>query len=488
MPDDVFLPGLDHRAPSVTLPNAPWDAVGEGIVLLRPSGTITFANQAACAQLGWAHDELLGQPFDMLLAESHRPALAATGAGRRHVVAQHRARGALPVELTLNASPADGLIVATIRDLSAERADRQAVDGAEHRRQQTAKLDELVDLAGTLAHEFNNALAVILSSVGFLAEAVPADSAAGQDVERIRAAAERGARLTRQLLGPTPTESGPVAPVDLGALLGHLAWIVERATGADLRVRRAADLPPVAVDVRELEQLVLALTLDHPTSPGEDREVVLETALADLTQADLAGHVGARPGPYVVLIVTTTRRSARGFGATLALTSAYNIVRRVGGVLEFDDTATGSSWVRVLLPTGGPVVPPPAAADRRYTILVVDDTAALLLLTARLLRKHGYAVLEASGGKEALQLARSNEIDLVLTDVVMPRMSGVELVDALHELPTPPVALFMSAYSDSMLTVAGDRDVPLLRKPFSEEQLLQQVAAQLPTTMPFGGD
>jgi CheY-like chemotaxis protein len=331
-------------------------------------------------------------------------------------------------------------------------------------RQQAERLDGLAELAGSLAHEFNNLLAVILSSVGFVSEAVADLDGVEADLERIRDAAERGARLTRHLLGATGPEAR--GRVDVGALVDDVGRLVEWGTRGDVRVRATPGLPAAAGDRRELEQLLLSLVLDPEAADGgAGRTVTLATSLITLTPTEAAAFE-VDDGTYVELAI--------GCRATvLAVTAAYRLARRNGGALVVDDDAL----VRLLLPLAdvGDVEPDrPRVVDRRTVVLVVDDTEALRELTAGALQKHGYVVLEAASGAEALRLVEANEIDLVLTDVVMPRMSGLELHDAIGSLPAPPPVVFMSGYSDAVLSEGPDV-APVLRKPFSEQELLDHV-------------
>ncbi|MCU1487077.1 MAG: putative multi-sensor signal transduction histidine kinase [Actinomycetia bacterium] len=439
---------------------APWDALPDAVVVTRPNGTVTFANQAADALFGWTSVELVGQPVDVLVTESHRP-LVATGAGWREVTARHRGGDEVPVELWV--AEQAGNVVVVLRDRrGALAAADEAARTASHR-QQADRLDGLAELAGSLAHEFNNLLAVVLSSVGFVTEAVGDQPAVAPDLERIRDAAERGARLTRHLLGATGGEPAR-GSVDVGALVDDVGRIVEWGTRGDVRVRATPGLPPVVGDRRELEELLLSLVLDPDASTDVGRAVTLATSRVDLGVVEAAA-LDVPAGPYVELAV--------GCRATVfATTAAYRLARRNGGALVL-----GSEVIRLLLPMAGAEVPVAhEAPERRTVVLVVDDTEALRELTARALQKHGYAVLEAGSGAEALRLVDTNEVDLVLTDVVMPRMSGLELHDTIGAMPTPPPVVFMSGYSDAVLPEGPDV-APVLRKPFSEQDLLEHVRA-----------
>jgi PAS domain S-box-containing protein len=434
---------------------APWDALPDPIVVTKPNGTVTFANEAVGELLGWAPSELAGQPVDVLVGEAHRP-LVRVAAGWTEVDARHRDGGAVPVDLWV--ADHGSTVVVVLRDRRAAlAAAEQAALTARHR-QQADRLDGLAELAGSLAHEFNNLLAVVLSSVGFVTEAVGEQPVVAADLERIRDAAERGARLTRHLLGATGAEPHR-GSVDVGALVDDVGRIVEWGTRGDVRVRATPGLPAAVGDRRELEELLLSLVLDPDSSADAGRAVTLATAMVELGASEAAG-LDVPAGAYVELAV--------GCRATVfATTAAFRLARRNGGALVLEP-----DLVRLLLPVADATAPT-STAPERTVVLVVDDADALRELTARALQKHGYAVLEAGSGAEALRLVDSNEVDLVLTDVVMPRMTGLELHDAIGALPTPPPVVFMSGYSDSVLPEGTD----VLRKPFSEQELLDHVRA-----------
>jgi two-component system cell cycle sensor histidine kinase/response regulator CckA len=437
---DSFVHGLSSGSADVP-PLAAWDALPDPLVLTRPNGTITFANGAACELLGWRLIELVGQPIDVLVAEDAPPPAVDRQARWRDGVARHRDGDELPVSLWHASSP--GAAVLVLRDLRPAR-----------QREAAERLDGLAELAGSLAHEFNNLLAVILSSAGFLADSLPSEAAAAAgDVERIREAAERGARLTRHLLGSTGVEKQR-GEVDVGALIQDVVRLVEWATGGSVRLRLDPALPAISGDRRELEQLILGLALD-PAQPRGGSVTLTGTASADGRSVELAVGCAA---------------------SVFALTAAYTSVRRLGGSVTVDE-GPGGTVVRLVLPVAdGPVLDLDAPATRAV-ILVVDDAEALRQLTARALQQHGYVVLEAGTGEEALRLVQANVVDLVLTDVVMPGMSGLEVADAVAALPEAPPVVLMSGYSDDVVPPERSGDVPLLRKPFSEQALLDHVRA-----------
>jgi two-component system cell cycle sensor histidine kinase/response regulator CckA len=486
---DGFQPGLEGASGGDAGHPGLWDALPDGVVVAKQNGTVVLVNRAAEALLGWTAGELVGQPLDVVVPERHRPAMAAVGAGWCDVAVRRRDGDEAAVALHVAPGSPDTVVV-LLRDRRAELAAAERAAQAEARRWQAKRLDSLADLAGTVAHELNNVLAVVLSSSGFLVEAVAGDAAAGADLERVRSAAERGARLTRRLLGVGAGASdvgGGAEPVVVDEVIDDLQTLVERASGVEIVLRRASTPVPVRVGRRQLEHLVLALVLDD--DGGDDRRRELEVGDAVLTTADAAGRDGVVvPGRYVSLV-------ARCRLSTLSLTTAAAIVRRNGGVLQVDDADDGETVVRVLLPAADVPVAPGDRSDaatsdegggsaardpvggRREVVVVVDDQEALRQLTGRILERSGYVVLEAGSAAEALRLVDGNEVDVVVSDVVMPGMSGVELLAALGERGDGPPVVLMSGYSDAVL--GAGVDVPLLRKPFSADQLVEGVRAAI---------
>lgn len=457
-----FVQGIGPSAADA-MAFALWDALPDAVVVTKANGTITRVNHVTASLLGWPPDELVGQPVDVLVGEPHRP-LVGAGTGWHDVTARHRSGEEVAAELWVAAHGSH--VVAVLRDRRpALVAAREAAVTARHR-EQVERLDGLAELAGSLAHEFNNLLAVVLSSVGFVTEAVGDQPAVATDLERIRDAAERGARLTRHLLGATG-EHVAQASVDVGALVDDVGRLVEWGTRGDVRVRATPGVPAAACDRRELEQVLLSLVLD-PESPADaSRTTTLATRMTVLRAIEAAA-LDVVAGPYVELAVTCR-------ASVFATTAAFRVARRNAGALLLD----GEGTVRLLLPVAGadvPVAAAPQPTARRSVVLVVDDTEALRELTARALQNHGYAVLEAGSGAEALRLIDTNEIDLVLTDVVMPGMTGLELHDTIAGMPEPPAVVFMSGYSDAVLP-EGDGVAPVLGKPFSEQELLDHVRA-----------
>jgi len=387
------------------------------------------------------------------------------------------------------------------------------VDVSERRRLErrlymVERLEAIGKLAGGIAHNFNNMLSTILGYSDLLMTDLPMGDPRRHEIEEIRQAALRSAELTRQLLAFSrqqvlqPSElrlNDVVAAMDrtFRGLLGDRIDVVLGLDGA---------LGPVVADRSQLEQVLLNLVLNaRDALAGMERgELRLETAALHLDAANrtIAG-VEIPAGDYAVLRVSdsgrgmdaatrarafepffTTKRAGEGVG--LGLATAYGIVKQSGGFIWIDSELGRGTAVSVYLPVAklADLPPPPSASETsldataRETLLLVEDEDAVRAMAARILRQRGYTVLEAGTGGEALALLERYDgpLDLVVTDIVMPEVSGIELADRLPALREGVRVLFVSGYSESddALTKAASR-ATLLNKPFRAGELLSAV-------------
>jgi CheY-like chemotaxis protein len=374
-------------------------------------------------------------------------------------------------------------------------------------------LDSLRRLAGGVAHDYNNMLAVILSFGAFVQESLEEQLTAGQfdadglrrsleDVGRVIEAAQRATGLSRKLqLFGSKAVLRPIE-VDVNGLLDREAETLVELVGddIDLDVRLQPQLRPALADADQVLEVLQALISNARDAMPEGGLLSIETGTVAVTHA--AGSAGELPdGDYVRLSVRDTgcgmseevRQRAiepffttkpRGAGPGLGLAAAYGTATQLGGDLRIESELGAGTAVHVLLPAApdcaGPAVDAPVSRRDGDVVLVVDDEAQLRELVARILRRSGYEVLVAADGQEALVLAREHaeRIGCLLSDIVMPRMLGGELANRLTaELPGLPV-LFMSGYADPMLAEQPlGPDVRILSKPFTDVELLTEVRA-----------
>ncbi|MDQ1430836.1 MAG: hypothetical protein QOF40_1438, partial [Actinomycetota bacterium] len=361
----------------------------------------------------------------------------------------------------------------------------------------------------------NNLLAVILNYASFVEDEIQDNEVARADVEQIRIAAERAAGLTRQLLIFGRQETIQPVTLDLNAVVIDVQTLLAPTIGPHIEivVDAAPDLPPVRADQGQLEQVLVNLAVNARDAMPLGGTVTIETGVLEFDKDDARTRRGLRLGRYLTLSVSDTgmgmspevlarafepffTTKASGEGTGLGLATVYGIVTEAGGtVLLYSEGELGTT-VRVYLPAAEEAATVPrssrAATVRRgqgETILVVEDEQAMREVAARILRRNGYRVLEAADGDEALAVAGDQRCDLLLTDLIMPRMSGRELVERAHERwPGLPV-LFMSGYSRGVLGAhhALDCSVALILKTFSDQALVEKVRAVLTADAPQPG-
>jgi two-component system, cell cycle sensor histidine kinase and response regulator CckA len=417
------------------------------------------------------------------------------------------------VEFSARANFTPGRHLAILRDVTerkraeaARERSREEAERLEEALHQAQKLDTVGQLAGGVAHDFNNLLAVIMHASEFALTELDGHPAA-EEVREIRAAADRAAALTRQLLVFSRREIAQPRLLDLNELATSVERLLRRTIGEHIELTTALDpaLPFVRADPNQLEQVLLNLAVNARDAMPEGGTLCVETATVELDAEYARLHLGVQPGTYVRLAVSDTGRGMtpevrerafepffttkpKGAGTGLGLATTYGIVKQNGGHVEIYSEPGAGTVMKVYLPAapsretqghGGdePAVMPSGAGE---LILVVEDEEGVRRVTERILRAGGYEVLAASGPQEALELAAGAQVDLVLTDVVMPVMSGAALVERLRQDAERLPAIFMSGYTDRPGALPSD--AAFLSKPFSRQSLLEQVARALGET------
>ena len=389
-----------------------------------------------------------------------------------------------------------------------ERLQAQAErERLENRLHQSQRLESLGLLAGGVAHDFNNLLAVILNCAAFVAEATTDDEAVQADVQEIRKAAKQAAQLTRQLLIFGRRERVQLEALDLGAVVADVQSLLARSIGEHVKlvVHTAAGLPPVRGDRSQIEAVLVNLVFNARDAMPSGGTLTIESGvtLLDGDQAGLSPPVPA--GSYVTLLVIDTgvgmspdvvmrifepffTTKPQGHGTGLGLATVHAIVAGAGGGLSVQSELGVGTTIRAFFPAADEAVAakatPPAAEDvggRGETLLVVEDEPAVLQVVVRMLRRNGYSVIAATTGTQALTLAAERDFDMLLTDVVMPEMSGLELAERISQLRPTASVLFMSGYSPDLF---GDKrglaeGIRLLQKPFTEQALLEGIRAAM---------
>ena len=484
------------------------------IITIDQHGNIVEFNQAAEATFGYAAADTIGKPLhELIIPPSHRAAhqrgmahFMATGQapilGVRMELPAMRADGSeFPVELAITRVPVDGppLFTGFLRDLSQRKA-------LEDQLQQSQKMDAVGRLAGGVAHDFNNILTVILSYTELLLDDYKGNGSVRADIVHVRTAAERAAELTRQLLAFSRKQVMHPTVLDMNAVVGELHSMLGRVIREDVRLetKLGGGIWPISVDRSQLEQVLMNLAVNARDAMPNGGSLLIETSNVELDAAYVALHPGAMAGRHVALSVSDTgtgmdaatrgrvfepffTTKGPGKGTGLGLSTVYGIVKQSGGsIWLYSEPGRGTS-IKVYFPRhegsieeAVPLTEVPVAAQREATVLLVEDDEAVRAATRRILERCGYAVIEACEAGTALELIRGSEyeFDVVLTDAVMPGMSGLQLAECLAtERPDLPLVL-ASGYTEDAISRGGPLapNAVFLEKPFTVHALSRTIA------------
>jgi signal transduction histidine kinase len=378
---------------------------------------------------------------------------------------------------------------------------------------QRQKMEALGRLAGGVAHDFNNLLTVIHISTQLLQRQLHPQDPLAKHVREIRETGERAASLTRQLLSFSRREVISPRLLNLNKVVGDLSRMLQRVLGEDVHLTTvlADDLWTIQADPSQIDQVILNLAVNARDAMPGGGTLILKTANVVLDEAYAARHVEAQPGEYVRLSVSdsgtgmddrvkarvfepffTTKE--RGQGSGLGLATVFGIVKQNGGHIEVHSQVGQGTTFEIYLPCTLEPTPetrraaddlepemPSPKSDRRgaETILLVEDDAPIKDLATRVLESYGYRVLAAGDGLQALQIGERYDgpIHLLLTDVVLPQMSGKELAEQLRSVRSGMAVLYMSGYTDGVITRHGELapGAAFVSKPFTIEELTQKV-------------
>ena len=395
--------------------------------------------------------------------------------------------------------------------------------GAEERLRQSHRMESVGRLAGGVAHETNNQMSVVIGAADFVLRRSDVPDAVRMDVEHIRKAAERTSSITAQLLAFSRRQVLQPVVLDLNSLVARWESLLRRVMGEDCAVvvRAREGVAPVRADPGQLEQALLNLALNARDAMPRGGTLIVEVFSAELSDEYIARRPGVsvRPGRYAVLAVSDTGHGMDaktlshafepffttkgvGHGTGLGLSTVYGIVKQSDGyVWAYSEPGQGTTFKLYLpavdraAPTPGPPSPPAAVTGRGELILVVEDDEGVRWMTRRILVDAGYRVLEAADGNSALELLSRDgvAVQLVVTDVVMPGLSGRALADELtRRRPGIPV-LFTSGYTDGEIARRGllEPGTAFVQKPFGPDTIVRSVrerleAASLPSMRPTG--
>jgi len=378
--------------------------------------------------------------------------------------------------------------------------------GVEEQLRLIQKMEAVGRLAGGVAHDFNNILTVILGYGDLLLAQMDSDHPMRAQVEQIIIAGERASNLTRQLLAFSRQQLMEARTLDLNEIVTELDKMIRGPVGDDIEFRTVLTpgLGLVTADKGHIEQVVMNLVVNARDAMPKGGQMVIETANVELDEAYADKHLEVVPGAYVMLAVSDTgsgmdqatrekifepffTTKAKGRGTGLGLSTVYGIVRQCGGnILVHSEVGKGTT-VKIHLPRAqgvaatalAPAPDRPEQLNGLETVLLVEDDPQLRVMAKAILARRGYQVLEARGGEEALEIVENMDgaIHLLLTDLIMPKMNGRDLVMRVAKLRPMIKVLLMSGYTDSIIGIDDPKIAArvLLRKPFTPEGLLRKV-------------
>ena len=492
-------------------------SIGDGVLVTDRDGRVIFLNAVAENLTGWPAGEARGRPASEILRfldeKTRDPIgdpLAAALRGRATVATGDRtllvSRSGAEIAVEHNAAPVrddagqvrGGILV--FRDIAKRRQLEEQAIHAE-------KMEAVERLAGGVAGDFNNVLTVITGYGELLRAEVPPASPARRFVDEIIHAGERAAGLTRHLLAFSRGTTAQPRILDLNTVVGGMEPMLRRLLGDDIELILLASPTPgrIRADPSQIEQVIVNLATNSRDAMPRGGKVVIETANVDLEDGPASKDLAVKPGSYVMLALSDTgvgmdaetrsrlfepffTTKAPGKGSGLGLATVYGAIKQSDGqVTVYSEPGCGTIF-EVYLPRVEEAVAEAlrTSAKGSETILLVDDEEGVRKLVVAILKANGYDVLEAGNGPAGLAAYEKNahKIDLVLTDVVMPQMSGFELGSQLAGRAPGLKILYMSGYRDSSAATEGRPQRAFLNKPFTPDMLLTKIREVLDGATP----
>ena len=501
------------------------DAVHDhAIFTIDPGGRISSWNRGAERLLGYAPDEILGQSLQRLYPDGQEHSAdqelsIAASAGQYESEGIRVAKGGVVrrVNVTTTAMrDAQGEIIGyarILRDVTEKLRAQEELRRSEEQLRQSQKMEAVGQLAGGVAHDFNN----MLTAIRGYADLLLVDGVRSADdrdaIGEIRKAADRAAALTRQLLAYSRKQMLQPRAVNPNDIVREMEGMLRRLLVGDVELVTRFDdtVGQITVDPAQLEQVILNLVLNARDAMPSGGRILIETSLAEFDAEFCEQNPGAHPGRHVVLMVRDNGRGIpeqirqhifepffttkeRGAGTGLGLSTVYGIVKQSGGYVAVESTPGSGSTFRIAFPQTGNQTSPAATGSAPEperssgeTVLVVDDEDGVRRMLTMLLERRGYRVLVANGGTQALEISDTypGRIALLITDVMMPRMNGKELSERLIAKRPGLRVLFMSGYTDHQIIERGliDAGTAFIQKPFSTSEFTDKVQELLPISI-----
>ncbi len=476
---------------------------------LHEADTLKFlrVNQAAVQLYGFSHDEFENMTILGIRPDSEREKAAAylhaiEEEDEDHGFWLHQAKDGKTFEVEIISH---GLVYAGKRVRLVVAQDISERRHLEQQLRQSQKMEAIGRLAGGVAHDFNNLLMVIKGHTELLLNVLPPSDHIARKIEQIDRSADRATALTRQLLAFSRMQVLQPQVINLNSIVAEMGKLLPRLIGEDVElvVRAEQELGAIRADASQMEQIIMNLAVNSRDAMPNGGKLVIETKNADLDQTYTASHPLMKPGAYVQLTVSdsgcgmdaetqshifepffTTKEKGKGTG--LGLATVYGIVKQSGGFIwVYSEVAKGTSF-KIYIPRVDqaeehPGAPKPTAEvpTGTETVLLAEDEQDVREIAREFLESGGYKVVEARDASEAIELASQHNgaIDLLVTDMVMPGMTGQELAVHLQQEYPGLCVVFMSGYSEHAATEMANADpsVRLLSKPFSRGALLRTV-------------
>jgi two-component system, cell cycle sensor histidine kinase and response regulator CckA len=488
----------------------------DAMLVVDEHSRILVANAQARKLFGYEREELEGQRLDILVPDRFRgrhsvhhtvffanPQVRPMGAGLE-LFGLHKNGSEFPVEISLSPLTTDEgvLVFSAVRDISERKELEQKLNQAQ-------KMEAFGQLAGGVAHDFNNRLNVILGFCALLLEDIGSDEPQRGRIKEIKKAGERAASLVQQLLAFSRKQRLDLRATSLSDVLRNIETMLRRTIGEDieLEIFTNPSLGAVRVDSVQMEHVILNLVVNARDAMPRGGQLIVETSNVTLGEEYCRTHAFCSPGEYVMLAVSdtgtgmdeatkkrifepffTTKEAGKGTG--LGLATVYGVVKQSGGhIYVYSEQDRGTTF-KIYFPRVDdmPDAPGAAAATQeetrgRETILVVEDDEASCALLCEYLMKRGYTVLEAYTGNEAMQIAERHPgpIALAITDVVMPGMSGSELAETLKASRRLIKVLFVSGYTQNVMAHHGvlNHEIEFLQKPYNLPEVARKLRSLL---------